>query len=101
MYISWVVIVLIVLYAIHSENRRSKLAAEYIKLGEDTNRRNWQTREAIRSLQNTAFDLEMMAKYPNGDSVSERIKKLEEAITEIKGLEKLEIMSCYDTNTDR
>lgn len=99
MYISWVIIVLIVLYVIYSDNRRSKLAAAYIKLGDDTNRRNWETREAIRNLQDVAFELEMMASYPNNDSVKSRIEKLEEATEAIKALEKLEIMDCYDTYT--
>lgn len=100
MYIPYYILIPIALFILYSGWQHNKLAAIYRKLGDDTNRRNWEVRESIREMDNVATDLDLLTKYPNAYSQEERKEIIDGAVVKIKSLKQLEIMSCYDTNTD-
>lgn len=100
MYIPYCILIPIALLILCSEWQRNKLAVTYRKLGDDTNRRNWEVRESIREMDDVAADLDLLAKYPNSYSQEERKEIIDGSVVKIKSLKQLEIMSCYDTNTD-
>lgn len=100
MYIPYCILIPIALLILCSEWQRNKLAVTYRKLGDDTNRRNWEVRESIREMDDVANDLELITKYPNAYSKEERKQIIDGAVMKIRSLKQLEIMSCYDINTD-